>query len=181
MTIKTAKTAKTETAKTYDDVVSASKEGVEKFVATGKENVEKVVKLGTEAAEKVMSYNRQRVDAAVKAYDELTGFNKQTVEAVVSAGNVTVKGIESLNAEVMAFAKHQIEDSIAATKAVFGAKTLQEVLEVQQDFAKAAFDAYMAETTKLGELTAKFAQDAFAPINAQVQAAVERAVKPLAA
>ena len=61
------------------------------------------------------------------------------------------------------------------------AKTLQEFIDLQSGYAKTAFDGYVAQSTKLGEMTSKLAKDAFAPINVQVQAAVEKFGKPLAA
>lgn len=156
--------------KTYETVVAASKE-----------NVEKAVKAGSEAVEKALSLSKERIEAAVKGYDEMTALNKQAVEAFMSAGTVASKGVEQINAEVLAFTKTQIEDSISAAKALMGAKTLQELVDLQSDYARGAFDAYMAQSTKMGELTAKLAQEAFEPINAQLQATVEKFVKPLAA
>jgi phasin family protein len=154
----------------YETVISASKE-----------QMEKALKATTEAAERAFTVSKERLDAVVKGYDDAAKFSKTNVDAIVAAGNVATKGAETINAEVLAFAKSQYEDNLAATKALFGAKTLQELIELQNDFAKTAFEAYAAHATKLSEVTAKVAQDTFAPINAQVQVAVEKFVKPLAA
>jgi phasin family protein len=108
-------------------------------------------------------------------------FGKDTVEAIVAAGTVTAKGVEAINAEVLAYSKSAFEDSVAAAKAVLAAKTLKEVVDLQTDFAKTAFEGYLHQSSKLGELTAKITQEAFEPINTRFQAAVEKFVKPLAA
>lgn len=136
----------------YDSVIGASKE-----------QVEKALKASTEALESAMAAGKDQVDA------------------IVSAGNVAAKGIETINAEVIAFSKTAIEEQISAAKALMGAKTLQEFIELQNDYAKSAFEAYTAHTTKLSEVATKVTQETFAPINAQFQAAVEKMVKPLAA
>lgn len=168
------KTTKTETeflnGNAYETVITASKE-----------QMEKAMKATTEAAERVITISKDRLDAAVKGYDDAAKFGKSNVEAIVAAGNLATKGVETLNAEVLSFAKSQYEDNLAAAKAMMGAKTLQELVELQNDFTKTAFEAYAAHATKLSEVAAKVAQDAFAPINAQVQTAVEKFVKPLAA
>lgn len=135
----------------------------ETMIVASKEQVEKALKAGTEALETAMAAGKEQVDA------------------IVSAGNVAAKGFETINAEVIAYTKGQIEEQISAAKAMMGAKTLQEFIELQNDFAKSAFEAYTAHTTKLSEVATKVAQDTFAPINAQVQATVEKMVKPLAA
>ncbi|MCW5749762.1 MAG: phasin family protein [Alphaproteobacteria bacterium] len=155
--------------------------GYEEVVATGKETVEAAVKASTEAATKAFAMGKDRVEQVVKSYDELANFNKGNVDAFVTAGNVAVKGIEAINAEVMAFSKSSIEDSIAAAKAVMSAKTLNEFVELQSRFAKTTIDSFLQQSTKLGELSAKVAQESFEPINARVQVAVEKFVKPIAA
>lgn len=153
----------------------------EAVMFASKEQMEKALKASTEAVEKAFSVSKERFDAVAKTVDDAAKLGKNQVEAFVSAGNVAAKGFESINAEVMAFTKNQIEDQISATKAMMGAKTLQELIELQNDFAKSAFEAYTAHTTKLSEVATKVAQETFAPINAQVQATVEKMVKPLAA
>jgi len=153
----------------------------ENVIYTSKEQIEKAVKASTEAAERAFAVSKERVEAIVKSYEDVAKLGKGGVDAFVAAGNVATKGVETLNAEVLSFAKAQYEDNVAATKAVLAAKTLQEVVELQNEFAKSAFEAYSAQVTKLSEVAAKLAQDAFAPINAQVQATVEKLVKPLAA
>jgi len=151
----------------------------EQVIFASKDQMEKAMKASTEAAERVISLSKERLEAALKGYDDAAKFSKESVDAIVSAGTVATKGFESLNAEVMAFAKSQYEDNLAAAKAIMGAKNLQDLMEMQNDFTKTAFEAYAAHATKLSEMSAKVAQDAFAPINAQVQATVEKFVKPL--
>lgn len=153
----------------------------EAVIFASKDQVEKAIAASTEALEKAFAVSKERFDAVAKGVDDAAKLGKDQVEAYVTAGNVATKGLESINAEVMAFTKTQVEDQISAAKAMMGAKTLQELIELQNGFAKSAFEAYTAHTTKLSEVATKVAQDAFAPINAQVQATVEKMVKPLAA
>ncbi|MBS4046254.1 MAG: phasin family protein [Alphaproteobacteria bacterium] len=153
----------------------------EAVIFASKDQVEKAIAASTEALEKAFAVSKERFDAVAKGVDDAAKLGKDQVEAYVTAGNVASKGFESINAEVMAFTKTQVEDQISAAKAMMGAKTLQEFIELQSGFAKSAFEAYTAHTTKLSEVATKVAQDAFAPINAQVQATVEKMVKPLAA
>lgn len=175
-------TTKTKTTEVKTDVFNGlNGQAYESMLFSSKEQLEKAMKAGTEAFEKAFSMGKDRFDAVAKSVDDAAKLGKEQVDAIVSAGNVAAKGFETINAEVMAFTKNQIEDQISATKAMMGVKTLQELIELQNDFAKSAFEAYTAHTTKLSEVAAKTAQEAFAPINSQLQAAVEKMVKPLAA
>lgn len=153
-------------------------------VNAGKETVEQAVKATTEAAtkgyEQFLSASQKNIDATVKNYDEFTAFGKDTVEAWMQAGNTAAKGIEALNAEMLAYAKAQVDDSVAATKAMFGSKTLQEAIETQAGFAKSYFDAYVSQSTKMGEMVAKTTQEAIEPINSRYAVAVEKWAKSAA-
>ena len=49
---------------------------------------------------------------------------------------------------------------------VFGAANRDEALEVQSEYAKSVFEDYSAQVTKLGQLYADLATDAFKPFEA---------------
>ena len=128
----------------------------------------------------VETVTKKGAEMAAKSYDDIISFNQDNFEAIVEFGKATAKGVEELNAEVLAFNKVALEENIAAAKAVMGAKTVQEAVDLQTEWAKAWFDSYMSQATKVGELTAKVAQEAFAPVNDRLTAAVEKVVKPAA-
>jgi phasin family protein len=112
-------------------------------------------------------------EKAVKNYDQFVGFGKDTVEAYVKAANVAGKGAETLHNEIYTYSKQSIEDSIAATKALMGSKSVHEAFELQSDFAKTAFDAYVGELTKISELFVATSKEAFEPLQSRYQAWVE--------
>ena len=115
-----------------------------------------------------------------KGYEDFAAFGKANLEAFVQANTLFAKGIEELSKEVVSLAQSSLESSTAATKAIFAAKTLKDVIELQTDFAKTSFEKLVANSTKLGELTVKLATDSAAPIGARVTAASEKALKPAA-
>ena len=61
-------------------------------------------------------------------------------------------------------------------------KTIDEAIKLQSDFAKSAYEDFVAQATKIGEMYSSLAKDAFKPIKAAspgqssvVTDAVERA------
>jgi phasin family protein len=77
-------------------------------------------------------------------------------------------------------AQESLEDSVAAGKALVGAKTLKEVIDVSSSLAKSSFDKMVAESSKLSQLSSKLAEEALAPINSRVNAAVQKITKTAA-
>jgi phasin family protein len=132
----------------------------------GVEGIETAMKTGTEAL-------KTGFEKAVKNYDQFLGYGKETVEAYSKAANVAGKGAETVHNELYAYSKQAIEDSIAATKAVMGAKSVQEAFELQTSFAKTAFEAYVGEMTKMSDLFSSLTKETFEPIQGRVQAWVD--------
>jgi phasin family protein len=59
------------------------------------------------------------------------------------------------------------EQGTAATEKLIGAKSLEKAFEVQSDFVKSSYEGFVAEATKLGELYADLAKDAYKPFESQ--------------
>ena len=112
-------------------------------------------------------------EKAVAGYDSVLGYGKDTAEAYMKSATVTGKGIETLNSEIVSYSKGAIEDSIAASKAIMGSKSVHEAFELQTSFAKTAFEAYVEELTKFNSLFTATAKDAFAPLQGRYEAWVE--------
>jgi phasin family protein len=116
-----------------------------------------------------------------KAYERFAGFGKENVEAYMQSATAFAKAFERINSEVFSFSKQQVEDGVAAFKAVSGAKSLHEAWEVQSDFAKSALDAYVAQATKINDLVMDAAKQAAEPMTARFTALAEAAkdVRPV--
>jgi phasin family protein len=110
------------------------------------------------------------VEKALKGYEAFVTYGKDTTEAAMKSATTAGKGIESINTEIYSYSKQSIEDSVAATKAVLGSKSVHEAFEIQTDYAKSAFEAYVAELSKIGELATATSKDSFAPFKGRVQA-----------
>ncbi len=118
---------------------------------------------------------------AYKTVGELTRFQKENWEAFVSASQIATKGAETLSKAWLAFSKEALENAASTAKALIGAKTLSEAVDLQQGFAKTHFDKFVAESTKLSEIGVKMANEAIGPLSARLNVAVEKILKPVAA
>ncbi|KAA0597001.1 phasin family protein [Azospirillum lipoferum] len=157
------------------DQIAAVTKSVEDAIATAKQNLEGLVKAQQEQIEKASA-------KVLKGYDELTVLTKENVDALVKSGTVVAKGAEEAGKQVAAFTQSSLEKSVSNAKALLAVKTIQELVELQNAYAKASIDALVSESTKLQELTVKIANEALAPLNARVNATVEvLSKKPVAA
>ena len=156
---------------------------IEEAVAAGKQTIRNVVKVATDTAgAKAVSVTRDNVEVAVKAgsaaykgYEDVVQFGRDNADAAVKAGLILAKGLQELNRTFLAFAQEQVEESVATAKALSGAKSLQEVIDIQSRLAKNGFDRLLAEGGKLNEVSAKLAEQALAPLAARLNVTFERA------
>jgi len=120
------------------------------------------------------------VTETIQGYEELTAFGKANIEALVEANSIFVKGVEEISKELFGLTRASLEHAAAATTAIFSAKTLKDMVELNADFTKAQYEKLLANTTRLGELTVKLATESSAPITARANRVVETVVRPAA-
>jgi phasin family protein len=164
---------------------------MEDVVAVHKENIETVVRAGADAAtkgvDKAVALTKEQVEAAVKAgavafksYEDMLQFGKDNVDAIVKSGSIAVRGVKDLSHTMVTVAQASLDEQVAASKALIGAKSLKEVIDLSSSLAKTNFDKLMAESTKLTQLSTKLAEEAFGPLTVRVSAAVEKFFKTAA-
>jgi phasin family protein len=134
-----------------------------KTATNGAETIESALHSGAEAV-------KDGFEKAAKSYDQFMSFGKENADAMMKAATAAGKGIETLNGEMFAYARKSLEESIAATKAVIGSKSLDEAIQRQSEFSKTAFEIYVDELAKFGEMTLATAKDAATPLQARVAA-----------
>ena len=83
--------------------------------------------------------------------------------AVRSLGEVN-KGLQAIAAKFADYSKKSFEDGTRAFEQLIGAKSVEQAIEIQSQFAKKAFDTYIAEMSKLGEMYVAVARDAYKPV-----------------
>ena len=117
---------------------------------------------------------KDAVEKSLTQLNELNAHSKKNLEAVIASVTAQAKGAEALGAQAMAYSKKAVEDHVAAAKSLSGAKSVQEVIELQTTYAKSALDAYIAEVSKMSDIVSSSVKDAVKPLNERVTAAVER-------
>jgi phasin family protein len=114
------------------------------------------------------------VEKTLAALNDANSHSKKNLEAVVASVTAATKGAEALGAQAMAFSKSAFENQVSAAKSLSGAKSVQEVVELQTTFAKSALEAYMAQVGVMSETVSASVKDSMKPLNERVTAMVER-------
>lgn len=164
-------------------------ETFEAAAAAQQKKMEAAAKAGAEAFaqgyEQVYANTKEQMDKvnefAYQNYDDLADFNKDTIEAVIASSNVVAKGVEVLGQEIASYAQQAAEKNIATAQKLFAVRNVQDALDLQAEWAKTAFDGFVAESAKLQDMSLQVSTKASEPISKQVNAAVEKFAKPITA
>lgn len=98
-----------------------------------------------------------------KTFDEMQKFGKESVDAGMNAFSTFSKGVQAIAVESVDYSKKAFEDGTAALEKLFGAKSVEKAVEIQQDYVKGAYEGFVAQATKLGELYVDLAKESYKP------------------
>ena len=98
-----------------------------------------------------------------KIADEFQKVGKDSFDAAVRSYGDANKGFQAIVAEVTNYSKKAFEDGTRAFEQLVGAKSVEQAVEIQSQYAKKAYEAHIAQMTKLGEMYVSLAQNAFKP------------------
>jgi hypothetical protein len=99
----------------------------------------------------------------MKTLDDVQKIGKDNVDATLKSFGATSKAMQAIAAEVTNYSKKSFEDGTAALERLLGAKSLEKAIEVQSDYVKTAYEGFVAQATKMGELYADLAKEAYKP------------------
>ena len=96
--------------------------------------------------------------------DRFQKVGKENFDAVVRACGEANKSLQAIAAELTDYSKSSVEDATRAFQQLVSAKSVEQAFEIQSQYAKKAYDAYIAEVSKLGEMWVDLARDTYHPV-----------------
>jgi hypothetical protein len=102
----------------------------------------------------------------IKNIEDVQKFGKENMDATMKSLGLFSKTSQAIAAEVVDYSKKSFEDGTKVIEKLFGAKSLDKAIEIQTDYAKATYEGFVAQATKIGELYADFAKETYKPFEA---------------
>lgn len=116
---------------------------------------------------------KEGYEKLTKGMSEIADFHKNSVEAVLASTGAFAKGVEKAASEQTAFLKSAYEDGVAAVTAASGSKSMQDVLEVQTDYLRSAFEKNLGHFNRLADHWMATGKQAAEPLKARYGEFVE--------
>jgi phasin family protein len=94
-----------------------------------------------------------------KASEDFQKMGKDNYDAIVRSYGELNKGFQAIASRWTDFSKRSFEDSTRAWEQMIGAKSIEQAFEIQTNYVKKAYDNWMAEMSKIGEMYSSAARD----------------------
>jgi hypothetical protein len=99
----------------------------------------------------------------VKNLEDLHQVGKENVDIAMKSMGALSKGSQAIAVEVADYSKKAFEDGTAALEKMFGVKSFEKAIELQTEYAKTAYEGFVAKASKIGELYADLAKESYKP------------------
>lgn len=101
-------------------------------------------------------------------YDEAGNANKETMDNAMRSFSAMTKGFQEIAAETTEFTKRSYEQSARMFEQLAQTRSLDKVLEVQNDYAKTAYQSWVSQATKIGGIYTDIAKEVYKPFEASI-------------
>jgi hypothetical protein len=99
----------------------------------------------------------------VKNFEDMQKLGKDNVDATLKSFGALSKASQAIATEVADYSKRSFEDGTKVMEKLFASKSLEKAIEIQADYAKTAYEGFVAQATKIGELYADLAKETYKP------------------
>ena len=100
--------------------------------------------------------------------EDIQSYGKEHLETVVASATTVQNGLQAIAAAYGDYAKKSFEDTKSYVEKLSGVKSVEKVLEMQTEFARSAYETFVAESQKIAGLYADLAKQTFKPLEGMV-------------
>lgn len=95
---------------------------------------------------------------------DIQGYGKEQFESVVASATTVQNGLQAIATAYGDYTKKSFEDTKSFVEKLSGVKSLDKAIEVQTEFAKSAYETFVAESQKIAGLYTDLAKQTFKPL-----------------
>ena len=104
----------------------------------------------------------------LKNFDDVQKLSKDNLDIAMNSFGAMSKGLQAIAVEVADYSKKSFEEGSATLEKLLGARSFEKAIEIQSDYAKTSYEGFVAGATRIGELYADLAKEAYKPFEVVV-------------
>jgi len=107
---------------------------------------------------------KQGVHKLTATFEDFQKFSKDQLEAFTAASTTLTKGLQDIAAESGDYSKKAFTAGTTMYEKLLGARSVETAVQIQSEFAKQAYEGFVAQATRVSELYASVASAALKPV-----------------
>ncbi len=104
----------------------------------------------------------------LKNFEDFQKLGKDNIDTCMKQFGTVSKGWQTIATEFADYSKKSFEHGSAALESLLGAKSLEKAIEIQSDFVKTAYEGFVAQSSKMGELYTDLAKETYKPLEGMI-------------
>lgn len=117
---------------------------------------------------------RENMERFMSLTGDMGEISRKNMTTASECARATAKGAQDINKRAMTYFQGAMANSIEASRTIASAKSVQEAVELQANFAKTAMETYLEEMNAIAGIMANTMREVFEPINAQAGEMIEK-------
>lgn len=101
-------------------------------------------------------------------FDSFQTFGKDGADAALASLGALSRGFQSAALEAVDYAKRSFEHGSQTVEKLAGARSMDTAVAIQGEYLRSAYEAFVSQASKMGELATATAKDAYAPMEGLV-------------
>src|ERR1700685_952875 len=101
-------------------------------------------------------------------FEDFQKFSKQQIESVPAVTSSVTKGLQEIAVESTDYSKKAFAESTAVMEKLMGAKSVETAIQIQTDFAKTAYESFVAQVRKKNKLFGKGGPEDSKPVETAI-------------
>lgn len=110
---------------------------------------------------------------STSTFAKASDHSQKNVAALVASATALTSGLQAVMAQSAAYSKSAATSNLAALKALTGARSIQDVMELQTKHAKSSIEHFVAEAGKIAQTYSTSVKGVVEPLQERVSAAVK--------
>ena len=100
--------------------------------------------------------------------EDIQQYGKEQLESVVASAATLQSSLQAIASAYGDYTKKSFEDSKSFVEKLSGVKSLDKAIEVQTEYAKSAYETFVAEFQKIAGLYTDLAKQSYKPLEGMV-------------
>jgi phasin family protein len=96
--------------------------------------------------------------------EDIQAYGKEHFETVVASATTLQNGFQAIASAYGEYTKKSFEDTKSFVEKLSGVKSLDKAIEVQTEYAKSAYETFVAESQKIAGMYTDLAKQTFKPL-----------------